>query len=67
MNGQSLLGESGVYAPRKIVGRARSQSENLKLAQEMAEFARRAPHESRIRIQGDFYTIRKTVGQSRPR
>src|SRR5436190_18170549 len=69
MEGQSILGESGQFAPRRIVGhRRRTQSENLKLAESMAEFARRhVPYERRVQVQGDYFPVRKIVGRTRPR
>lgn len=65
MNTERILGETGEFAPRKVVGRARSASENLALVEDMAGFVHAYFNGTRIRIgaEGDYFPVRKTVGR----
>jgi|GEM_PF-2659069 len=67
MNTSRILGETGEFAPRKVVGRARSASENLALVEDLAGFVSAYFNGTRIRIgaEDDYFPVRKAVGHPR--
>jgi hypothetical protein len=52
---------------RKVVGRPLTASQRLAILEDLANFVERHSHGSFTRTDGDYFPVRKTVGQARLR
>ena len=50
---------------RKVVGRPLTISQQLVNLEDLANFVERHTHGSPVRAEGDYFPVRKTVGQPR--
>ena len=62
MKGESILGESGEFAPRKIVGRPATPRQVLWQLEQIRMFTDKHTHGKPRLAEGDYFPVRKTVG-----
>ena len=65
MKGESILGESGQFAPRKIVGRPPAPRQVLWQLEQIRMFTDKFTRGKPKLTEADLFPVRKTVGLNR--